>query len=151
MKDSPLETESSIDPLDEERRRRDREAFGDLLNLAEKSQQSKEALERAHMILLGLGVIISLVLIVWIVITIMMGLFPNYSSFIGVLTMVAPLSLAVSVITIGDFIYKRKLRRENKAFEEVISLVHETFEATKDEFSTLEIAETRIRLSRLDN
>ena len=42
--------------------------------------------------------------------------------------------------------YRKQKHRETRAFEEVMSMVHEVFEASKIHMSALELAEAKIRI-----
>ena len=129
---------------------RDRKAFSELLSLAEKVQSEKDSLQRQMYFSIGAGLFTMLtifsVLASFLDITNLDRLFSSPAGALSVSV------LASAYVAFNYFFiqYSRRLRRERKAFEEVMNLVHEVFNGAKDEMSPLEVAEVKIRLSRLD-
>lgn len=130
---------------------RDRKAFSELIFLAEKVQAQRDALRRQlQMIIGGSGfIVVSTMAVISTVYD-----FSSPSFFLSTPAGVLGAFIIIAAYVGAMYAYmqmSRRLRRENRAFDEVMSVVHEVFEGLKGELSPLELAETRIRLSRLDN
>ena len=141
----------SLEGSDELLSERDRKAFGELIDLAERTLAESDGLLRQ--IYFSIGGIIFLTIAA---IAVIIATFGDTSSDELLDTTGAVLlliAIAASYVA-GAAIYfplARRLRRESKAFREVMDIVHELHEGLKEELSPLERAEIRIRLSRLDN
>lgn len=137
---------------------RDRKAFADLVTLAEKVQAQRDVLRRQMQVSLGGGAFIFLAAMS-IILTVSIGRYPLGGASMLDFLLTSPAGIMAMLFALAayvgtTFVYmqmSRRLRRENRAFEEVMSVVHEVFEGLKSDLSPLELAETRIRLSRLDN
>lgn len=71
----------------------------------------------------------------------------------------SPLALVLSTVIIVAYVgvmflyiqYRKQMRRETRALEEVMSVIHEVLQSSEMHMSPLEIAQVKIRLSRMDN
>ncbi|MBU2868947.1 hypothetical protein [Pacificibacter marinus] len=135
---------------------RDRKAYLDLLELAEKVQAEKELAKRQFFLSL-FGVTFGVLGILAIVFTYFGSSVVGEFTFENILRSPAGalgLVAAMAGYFLGSYLTMlsmKKIRRERKAFEEVMGLVHEVYEATKSDLSAVEKAEVKIRFSRLDN
>ena len=130
---------------------RDRKAFGELIDLAERVQAERDSLRRQMYFSIG-G---------FAFLTIAAGslLFTIFD----ITSIDRPLSTAggllAAITTVGSYaagsamyiLLARRLKRESKAFREVMDIVHELYGGLRKNLSPLELAEIRVRLSRLDN
>lgn len=130
---------------------RDRKAFGELVDLAERVQTERDSLRRQIYLSIG-GVAFLAITAVSVLFTVF-----EVTSIEGILSTSSGLLAAITIgasYFAGMIVYVQsasRLRRESKAFQEVMDIVHEVHEGLKEELSPLELAEIRIRLSRLDN
>jgi len=134
---------------------RDRKAFGDLITLAESVHSHREHLRLARLsslfrwVFIGAlcagGVILGLQFLRQLT-SVELGL--SYMFAAGLVIGYLVIFFGVTLSSSG---YRRKIGRENKAFDEVMGIVQEVYEGTKPSLSALEVAEVSIRLSRLDN
>ena len=143
--------EGSAGPFSE----RDRKAFGELIDLAERVQAERDSLRRQIYYLIGFVVFLAIVAVFTT-----FAIFEVTSVDRLLNTASGPSAIVVAVIEIGVsyaagatiyYLFAGRLRRESRALQEVMDIVHELHEGLKEELSPLEIAEIRIRLSRLDN
>lgn len=130
---------------------RDRKAFVDLIELAEQVQNRIGTINRQILLLFA-----SIVAIVLGFVAPVYFLYAQNSERTVLESPATFLFIAVLIVAYcgGLFLYasySRQLKRERRAFREVMSIVHEVFESAKSDLSALEIAEIKIRLSRLDN
>ncbi|MEO0701876.1 MAG: hypothetical protein AAFY80_07045 [Pseudomonadota bacterium] len=137
---------------------RDRKAFSELVSLAEKVQTQRDVLRRQMQFSLGAGLFIMLAAMAVFTTLVFDRSAPSDATISGFL-LTTPAGAMTIVFAVASYVgttlvfmqMSRRLRRENRAFAEVMNVVHEVFEGLKEELSPLELAETRIRLSRLDN
>ncbi len=130
---------------------RDRNALNKLLDLAEVVQRTHYTLRRRIMMFTGATATLAIGVLTYIT----SG--SRSSSVLEIMAIPvngALLSLLFAAYVGGVVWYlsmRRQTRREEAAFKEVMGIVHEVFEGTKPDLSALEIAEIKIRLSRLDH
>lgn len=130
---------------------RDRKAFSELIELAEKVQSERDSLKRQIYVAFG-GIGFIAISAVAVLLTVYD--FSSPRSFLETPAGLLAAMVILSAYAASMLFYlqaSRRLRRENKAFTEVMDVVHEVYEGLKGDLSALELAETRIRLSRLDN
>lgn len=131
---------------------RNARAFSELLDLAEDVYFRREEYRRR------------LILFICVLATVIAVLLLSISAVIfqvgdlfGSLKMPIILSMAITVMMLYIFgiyqfyLLQKNIKRETSAFEQVMTIVHEILSASIGEFSVLEEAQIRIRLSRLDN
>lgn len=136
---------------------RDHRAFSALLDLAEEVHERREKIRKQF--LLGVGAGLSAILAASAAIAGYSRIINEgeYLSFQELLT--SPLSMVLStVIVFAYFVivllysqYRRQMTRETRALHEVMSVVHEVLQSSEVSMSPLEIAQVKIRLSRMDN
>lgn len=129
---------------------RDRKSFLDLLELAEKVQGEKEQAQRQFYLAL-FGVMFGVVGVLAVLLTYFEQF--SLSAIAGSPVGVFGIVIALAGYFFGSYLTSqsmRKIRRERKAYEEVMGLVQEVYQATKSDLSAVETAEVKIRFSRLD-
>lgn len=157
MIDETSKTWESHSPYRNMRVERDSKAFNSLLDLAENVHAHRESLRKQFFLAAAAGaggILASAAAIASSSLFISSG---EYLSFNEVLR--SPLNLvflsvgivSYVVVTFGYIQYKRQMRRENRALHEVMSIIHEVLQSSEVNMSPLEIAEIKIRLSRMDN
>jgi len=128
---------------------RDRKALSELIELAERVQYERYKITRQIFInafaLIGITLILSL-----------LALNTSFSNTLDVLFGIQSDALFLLVVAMGSiaflallYIGRRLLARETIAFSEVMAVVYEVFEGVKNKLSPLELAEIRLRISRL--
>lgn len=136
---------------------RDLKAFSGLLDLAEEVHARRENIRKHLFLAMGAGF------------ATILGAAASMASFARIIDsgeylstrefFSSPLTLVfLSVIIMAYFAtsflylqYRRQMRRETRALEEVMSVIHEVLQSSEMQMSPLEIAQVRIRLSRMDN
>lgn len=130
---------------------RDLKAFTGLLDLAEEVYSRREVIRRQAFVSIGsslAAILVTGAAIASFMSNMSAGEFQNSPLFIVLA------SVIFAAYAGGIFLFsqaRKQLRRETKAFEEVMSVVHEVLETSKAHMSPLEIAQIKIRLSRIDN
>ena len=141
----------SLEGLDASFAERDRKAFGELIDLAERVQAERDNLRRQIYFSIG-GVSFLAIAAVSALVTIFeLSSLDRFLNTAGGLLAVITIGASYAAGAAIYFHSASRLRRESKAFREVMDIVHELHESLKEELSPLELAELRIRLSRLDN
>lgn len=136
---------------------RDHKAFTSLLDLAEEVHARRESLRKQFFVGAGAGVMAIVASGAAIAgysrITYIGENLSFFELFSSPLSMVflTVIVFAYLLISLLYYQFRRQMRRETRALEEVMSVIHEVLQSSEVEMSPLEIAQVKIRLSRMDN
>lgn len=132
---------------------RDLKAFDHLLSLAEDLHSKREMLRKQFLV--GSGAATTAILV-------SVAAFASYPfniSFNKPELLSTPIAMVLASVAVFAYLliafltayYIKTRRRQTRAIEEVMSIIHEVLQSAEVEMSPLEVAQIRIRLSMMDN
>jgi hypothetical protein len=124
---------------------RDRQAFSELISLAEEIQRRRESLQQR--LAVSIAAIVG-----FAAVAASFGF--SFFGFYGVNWYYLLVTIAIvsyAALSYFSYVYLRQMRREKRAFSEVMTVVHELVAGLRSDLSPLEFAQIQVRLSRLDN